>query len=193
MSACEAIKTKSEIQSVEEFLMKHYGTHYSDIWRLGINLALRISDMLNITMMDAKVALEKDYLVIQEQKTRNIKGKETRVIKLNSISHRILKRRIEESPSDIYLFQSHCRNMGERISPLTRQGVYTAFREAGRAISVRMGTHSMRKTRGYMMYIKGIPLEMICKMFNHSHPAVTMRYIGLTQEALDKTYEDIEL
>lgn len=192
MGACEAVKTKSDIQTIENFILKHYGTHYADIWRLGVNIALRVSDMLNITMDTARDAVKAQYLIIRESKTAYV-GKEKRVIKLNSTAMRVMADRIEEYPDDVYLFQSHSKNMAGRIAPLTRQGVYEAFREAGRVVGVRMGTHTMRKTRGFMMHQAGIPIEMICKMFNHSHPAVTMRYIGLTQQAIDKTFEDIEL
>lgn len=192
MSACEAIKSKSDIQSVEDFILRHYGTHYADMWRLGINVALRVSDMLGITMDVAAESTNSGFLIIRESKTQH-KNKERRVIKLNSTAMRVLRDRLDEKPEDVFLFQSHSRNMKDRVAPLTRQGVYEAFREAGRAVGVRMGTHTMRKTRGYMMHQAGIPIEMICKMFNHSHPAVTMRYIGLTQQAIDKTYDDIEL
>jgi integrase len=187
MSACEAIKSKQQIEEVERFILRHYGTHYSDIWRLGVNVALRVSDILGITCEQAKVSSQSGFLILKEGKT-----KKERAIKLNATALRIIRGRIEESPTDVYLFQSHCRNV-KRVQPLSRQGVYEVFREAGRNINVRMGTHTMRKTRGYMMHSAGIPLEMICKMFNHSHPAVTMSYIGLTQQAIDKTYDDIEL
>lgn len=192
MSACEAIKTKSDIQTVENFILKHYGTHYADIWRLGVNVALRVSDLLSLTMDAAREAVKSEYLIIRESKTKHV-SKSKRVIKLNKTAMRVMSDRIEEYGDDVYLFQSHSKNLGGRVTPLTRQGVYEVFREAGREVGVRMGTHTMRKTRGYMMYTTGIPLETICKMFNHSHPAVTMAYIGLTQQAIDKTYEDIEL
>ena len=192
MSACEAVKTKSDIQRVENFILKHYGTHYADIWRLGVNVALRVSDLLSITMELAIESTQSGYLVIQESKTKRL-NKERRIIKLNNNAMRVMLNRIEEYPEDVFLFQSHSRNTKGRVAPLSRQGVYEAFREAGRNIKVRMGTHTMRKTRGYMMHQSGIPIEMICKMFNHSHPAVTMRYIGLTQQAIDKTFDDIEL
>lgn len=192
MSACEAIKTKSDVQRVENFILKHYGTHYADIWRLGINVALRVSDLLGITMETAIESTNSGYLIIRESKTKRL-SKERRVIKLNNTAMRVMLDRIDEYSDDVFLFQSHSRNIGNKIAPLTRQGVYEAFREAGRAVGVRMGTHTMRKTRGFMMHNAGIPIEMICKMFNHSHPAVTMRYIGLTQQAIDKTFEDIEL
>ena len=57
----------------------------------------------------------------------------------------------------------------------------------------RYSTHSMRKTRGYAMWDAGVPLEVIARVLNHSSPAVTMRYIGLEQADINKTYDDFVL
>jgi hypothetical protein len=51
----------------------------------------------------------------------------------------------------------------------------------------------MRKTRGYAMWVAGVPLEVIARVLNHSSPAVTMRYIGLEQADINKTYDDFIL
>jgi integrase len=42
------------------------------------------------------------------------------------------------------------------------------------------GAHSLRKTWGYIQRtIHGVGFEIIAKRFNHSNPAVTMRYLGI--------------
>jgi len=51
----------------------------------------------------------------------------------------------------------------------------------------------MRKTRGYAMYDAGRSIESICKVLNHSTPAVTMRYIGIDQRDIDQSYVEFEL
>ena len=51
----------------------------------------------------------------------------------------------------------------------------------------------MRKTRGYAMWTAGVSLEVIARVLNHSSPAVTMRYIGLEQADINKTYDDFVL
>ena len=38
------------------------------------------------------------------------------------------------------------------------------------------------------MYNGGSSIELICKVLNHSSPAVTMAYIGITQSEVDATY-----
>ncbi|MCF3195977.1 integrase, partial [Pseudomonas bubulae] len=59
----------------------------------------------------------------------------------------------------------------------------------GDEIGINLGTHSMRKTRGWLMHQSGVSIEMICKVLNHSSPAITMFYLGITQDEIDSTYD----
>jgi len=77
--------------------------------------------------------------------------------------------------------------------PLSRETVARKFAEVGEIIGVHLGTHSMRKTRGWAMWDAGVSLEVIARVLNHSSPAVTMRYIGLEQADINKTYDDFVL
>ncbi|MDT0761303.1 tyrosine-type recombinase/integrase, partial [Staphylococcus pseudintermedius] len=45
--------------------------------------------------------------------------------------------------------------------------------------------HTMRKTFGYKYYNKTKDVGTLQKMFNHSSPAITLRYIGIEQAELD--------
>ena len=50
------------------------------------------------------------------------------------------------------------------------------------------GAHTLRKTWGYIQRIEyGVGFEIICKRFNHSSPAVTMRYLGIQDKEVYKT------
>jgi len=42
------------------------------------------------------------------------------------------------------------------------------------------GAHTLRKTWGYIQRtVHGVGFEIICKRYNHSSPAITMRYLGI--------------
>ena len=48
------------------------------------------------------------------------------------------------------------------------------------------GTHTLRKTFGYIQRTKyGTGFEVLAKRFNHSSPAVTMRYLGLSSDEVN--------
>ena len=45
------------------------------------------------------------------------------------------------------------------------------------------GAHTLRKTFGYIQRTKfGVGFEVLCRRFNHSSPAITMRYLGITDQ-----------
>ena len=50
------------------------------------------------------------------------------------------------------------------------------------------GTHTLRKTFGYHFYYQFNDVVMLQQILNHSHPAITLRYIGIEQEKIYKTY-----
>jgi site-specific recombinase XerD len=56
-----------------------------------------------------------------------------------------------------------------------------------------VGTHTLRKTFGYHARLNGTPIEVLQKIFNHSAPSVTMRYLGITQDELEDVYSNLNL
>ena len=181
MNIVEAVKTKDEAEAVAHKLTLNArgNTMYADIWRFGINTALRISDLLSLTFED----VQSGKLVIKEGKT----GK-SRSIDLNSGAKAIVEQRRRAHPDHTYLFEVDSNRA--KGKPVSRVAVACAFKAVGDELGIQLGTHSMRKTRGWMMHSAGQSIELICKVLNHSSPAVTMAYIGLTQAEIDQTYHD---
>ncbi|HEN3607560.1 TPA: tyrosine-type recombinase/integrase [Yersinia enterocolitica] len=177
MNLVDAVKTSEQCEQVGELLLKHGNQTYADIWNFGLQVALRISDLLFLTYAD----VQGDRLVIIEGKTSK-----PRHIVLNDKAKAIVKRRKADNPTHVYLFEvSTNRAKGK---PISRENVSRKFKEIGEIIGIALGTHSMRKTRGWVMYNSGINIETIAKVLNHSSPAITMRYIGLDQQTVDSTY-----
>lgn len=180
MELVEAVKTTAEVETVgRKLLLNAKGnTLYSDIWHFGLQVALRISDLLTITMADAQTG----HLKLVEGKT----GK-TRSVPLNDKARAIVSRRAAAHPNATYLFQVDSNRAKDK--PVSRVAVAKAFKAVGDELGIHLGTHSMRKTRGWVMHSAGISIELICKVLNHSSPAITMAYIGLTQGEMDATYD----
>ncbi len=186
MNEVEAVKNQDDIAAINALLRKHGNQDYADIWKLGINVAFRISDLLSIRM--GKIDLPRRELSIVEGKT----GKK-RTVRLNQTACEIIQRRMNTYAGDEYLFQSHGHRGRSLNKPLDRSTVGRKFQEIGEILGLKLSTHSMRKTRGYMMHKAGVSIEQICRVLNHSSPAVTMAYIGLTKEETLQTYDDFEL
>jgi len=185
MNEVEAVKNKDDIRLVSHLLEKHGSNDYRDIWELGINAALRISDLLSLKFSDVEGVT---ILKLTEGKT-----KKTRSIKLNDKVREVVQRRRAENPADEWLFQAKGNRAKSAQKPIDRSTVARKFKEIGDIVGVQLGTHSMRKTRGYAMWSDGVPIEVITKVLNHSTPAVTMRYIGIEKEDINNTYDDYVL
>ena len=186
MAEVQAIKKLEKIQLIEHLLEVRYSRQMADLWKIGLNLALRISDLLSIKFDD----IEGDRLTLKESKTgkiAKIKLNQTAQIKINDIK---LKH-----PEHIYLFQSHRsrQSINSKPKPLNRRSVTKAFMLVGEELGIALGTHSMRKTRGYHLYKKTRDIGRVMKMLRHSSEGVTLRYIGITQEDIDKDFEELEI
>ncbi|MGB0847630.1 MAG: tyrosine-type recombinase/integrase [Thiolinea sp.] len=182
METVEAVKDKDQIAGIKSLLKVYGGSDlYSDIWSFGINSALRISDLLAIKYAD----IENSSITLKEGKT----GK-TREITLNNSAIDVVTRRHNDNPNDIYLFQVHSNRASGK--PVSRESVARMFKKVGDKLKIKLGTHSMRKTRGYAMYKAGASIELVCKVLNHSSTATTLRYIGIEKEDVQRTY-DLEL
>ena len=185
MNEVEAVKKKDDIQLVSRLLNKYGSIDYQDIWELGINAALRISDLLSLKFTDV---INTEIVTLTEGKT----GK-TRQIKLNVKALAIIQRRREDYPTDIWLFQAKGNRAKGLNKAIDRTTVARKFKEVGYSLKINLSTHSMRKTRGYAMYADGVPIEVICKVLNHSSTAVTLRYIGIEKQDILQTYDDYVL
>jgi len=56
-----------------------------------------------------------------------------------------------------------------------------------------IGTHSMRKTFGYWHYQKNQDVRMLMEIFGHSTEEITLRYIGVTNEAKKESARGMNL
>jgi integrase len=183
VNAVEAA-SKNEVDMIHAVLTKKFGQLYADIWKIGVNLSLRISDLLSLKYADLHI--NDRSLTLIEQKTGKSKS-----IRLNSAALAVIERRRRDHQSDTYLFQVKCNRA--RDKPISRVSVSRVFKEVGDMLGLTINTHSMRKSRGMAMYADGVPIEKIAKVLNHSNTTSTLRYLGITKAEILDTYDQYEL
>ncbi len=176
--------SKNEINLIHTLLINKFGQIYADCWKIGVNLGLRIGDLLKLKFEDFNI--QDRTLNLYEQKTGKFKS-----IRLNTTVLEIIADRKEKYPNDTWLFQVHSNRASDKA--ISRVSVSRVFKEAGDMLNLRIGTHSMRKSRGMAMFNDGVEIEKISKVLNHSNTSSTMFYLGITKEAIMKTYDDYEL
>ena len=144
------------------------------LWTLGINNGLRASDLLQVKVGDVRYMQPGDTLQIIESKT----GKKN-ILVVNKITHKVLLKYLGgvALADDDFLFKSR---KGDK--PLQSQAVSKMIQGWCREINLkgRYGAHTLRKTWGYHQRVThGVGFELICRRYNHSSPAITMRYLGI--------------
>ena len=73
--------------------------------------------------------------------------------------------------------------------PITRERAYQILNEASRDIGLDMniGTHTMRKTAGYNLYIaSNKDVGLVMEILGQKDMASTLRYIGINNMDIDK-------
>lgn len=175
---------KNEVIAILTYLQKNYPPIYADIWKIGVNLSLRISDLLAIKFSDLDI--DKRELRLIEKKTEKPK-----TVRLNNPALDVINARKKLYPNDVFLFQVHSNRAKDK--PISRISVSRVLKAAGEKVKLQINTHSMRKSRGKAMFDAGVPVAKISKVLNHSSEAVTLRYLGITQEQILQTYDDFEL
>ena len=142
---------------------------------VGVNNGLRAGDLLKLKVKDVRTLKVGDQLSIVEGKT----GKKNFLV-INKTVYRVLANYLSTAKplDDDFLFQSR---KGDN-QPITIQAVNHLIKGWTKAINLRgnYGAHTLRKTWGYVQRtVHGVGFEIICKRYNHSSPAITMRYLGI--------------
>ncbi|MBU3173374.1 site-specific integrase [Clostridium estertheticum] len=179
MNFVQPIRDKEKIEEIKTLLMyKSYRDYFMFV--LGINTGLRISDLLPLKVQDVRT---QDYIILKEKKT----GKSKRFPINDKLKIEISKYTKLLNDND-YLFPS------QKGGHLKRVRAYEILKEVGTKAGVgELGTHSLRKSFGYHFYKKYKDVAMLQKIFNHSAPSVTLRYIGIEQDEIDTVLRDFNL
>ncbi len=182
----EPVKSKEDIERIETYLEKKSKRNRL-IWVFGINTGLRVSDILGLNIEDVD---GKNYVEIKEKKTGKYKK-----FPLNKKLQELIKLYLNERSKTYSLLNEEPLFIGKKHKRLDRSQVYRFLKDACKelGISANIGTHSMRKSFGYHFYKKYNDIALLQKILNHSSPAITLRYIGITQDEIDISYNGFEL
>lgn len=189
MNFVQPIRDMDKVMDVQEFLASK-NKRDELLFCFGIYTGLRISDILRVKKSDV---YKKDFFLITEIKTQKSRKKSRKVMS---------KRRIPIVPELKRMISSYCKDLKDeeylfksrqgRNQPITRVRAYDILREAAHACGLsEIGTHTLRKTFGYHMYQEEKDIALLQDIFGHSAPYITLKYIGVNQDAIDKAYSKL--
>lgn len=192
-TATEPIKDERDIKRLLNYMIskiEHAKTTIKEyqayrnymIVLIGINTAFRAEDLLQLRVKDLN-----GYVHIKENKTAKKQNFRLNKELVNQIE--IYVQKYDLKPSD-YLFLGQKRKEDGRPYnyPITRQMAYKMISKAGEEMGFGFifGVHSLRKTFGYRYIKNGGNLITLMKMFNHSKPEVTLKYVMWSDKDVDK-------
>jgi len=192
MKFVEPIRDRKKITQIKNLLRGQ--NRYRDLllFVVGINTALRISDLLKLQVnqfVDEDGEIRKRFW-IKEQK----RGKRHEIT-INQSMKEALTEYLEANPFSLkephsYLF----------FNPRTKQHIKrgqawkfitTICQDVG--LRGNYGTHSLRKTWGYHARMQGVDLALIMYKLNHNSIAYTKRYLGITDDELQAIAQRLNL
>lgn len=192
MGTTQPIRDRQELQN--------FSTYYKDekpnlrnnaLVVLGLNTALRISDLLHLRwndLYDFEKLCFRDHLLIKEQKT----GKRNRIA-INEKAREAMEMYFNErNPAeDEFIFSKRTNP----YKPLSRSQAYRIVKDdANHTTSEEAAScHSLRKTFGYFAWQEGVQPALLMDVFNHSSYAITKRYLGIEQDEKDLVYLNINI
>jgi len=183
----EPIRDEKNIKAIRKILSDEPRNHL--LFVMGVNNGLRTGDLLKLKVRDVKGLKEGDSINIKEGKT----GKQN-ILVINGIVHKVLDQYLKESKldDDDYLFKSR----KDKAKPISIMAVNLLIKGWASAINLKgnYGAHSLRKTWGYFQRkVFGVGFEVLCKRYNHASPAVTMRYLGITDREVQNILTNNEI
>lgn len=195
MNFVEPIRDRKKIAQIKNLLRGQ--RRYRDLllFTLGINTALRISDLLELKVgqfLDEKGRIRNRFW-IKEQK----RGKRYEVV-INASIREVIQEYlaefpdIREDPSNFFFSSPHHNNFSSHIKRGQAWKFITSIcREVG--LSGDFGTHSLRKTWGYHARLNGVDVALIMHKLNHESIAYTKRYLGITDDELQAVAHRLNL
>lgn len=176
----QAIRSKADLEKMRWALGRFCSPRDLMLFNLGLATGLRCGDLLRLKVKDVK---NKKEVKVFEGKT-----KKQRLIYLHSI-YEELNEYIKNYCYGTWLFPSRKGDKPIMVSHAWRQ-----LQKACRMAEIdHIGTHTMRKTFGYWHYKQFKDVAQLQMIFNHSHPQITLNYIGITEEEIEQNMKEFKI
>lgn len=198
MAKAIAIKNKKDLERVQNYLKENNPKAYI-LFIIGLATGYRGNDLRWLTIQDLLDAIRLGYFSITEEKIENInkanikrgkvKNNKKSFVRVAYISEKlkgILKEYVEgKSPAEYVYWSQKQKGKGSLKGNIRRDSLGKVFKKAIKecGINISAGTHTPRKTYGYIMYhAHDKDINFIQELFGHSTPMWTRLYIGIDEE-----------
>ena len=195
MNFVQPIRSRKKIAQIKNLLRGQGRFRDLLLFVVGINTALRISDLLPLKIghfLDEQGKVNQRFW-IRERK----RGKRHEVVINNSIRE-ALKEYLDAYPGiityperPVFFSSQH----PQRAVAIKRGQAYNSISSICRDVGLtgNYGTHTLRKTWGYHARMQGVDVALIMHKLNHNSLAYTKRYLGITDDELEAVARRLNL
>ena len=195
MNFVEPIRDRKKIAQIKNQLRGQRRPRDLLLFVVGINTALRISDLLELQVgyfLDDHQHIKPRFW-IKEQK----RGKRQEVV-VNASIREALEEYFVAYPeligdqNNLIFFNTNVNGFRQ---PIRRGQAWKVITSICQQVGLRgnFGTHSLRKTWGYHARMQGVDLALIMHKLNHESVAYTKRYLGITDDELQAVSKRLNL
>ncbi len=195
MNFVEPIRDRKRIAQIKNLLRGQGRFRDLLLFVVGVNTALRISDVLRLRIgdfLDEQQRIKRRFW-IREQK----RGKRHEVVINESVREVFAEYlaaypNIARAPGHFIFFNAKTHDY---MQPIKRGQAWKFIRAICREVGLpgNYGTHSLRKTWGYHARQQGVDLALIMHKLNHASLVYTKRYLGITDAELEAVIQRLNL
>lgn len=192
----EPIRDLEKIKAIKSYLKAQKKYRNYALFVLGINSALRISDILKLKW--SQVVKEnnvfRESITIVEKKTGKLKKFPINESMKEALYLYHSKSKLRPGIDD-YIYKSRQKDKEGNTKAITRQMAMYMMKALAEIFGIEdnISTHTFRKTFAYQAWKSGVPIETLMQILNHSSQRETKTYIGITQDEIDEVYININL
>jgi integrase len=195
MNFVEPIRDRKKIAQIKNLLRGQLRFRDLLLFTMGINSALRISDLLQLRVGQC---VDDHRLIRQRFWIKEQKRNKRHEIVINQSIREALNEylaaypKIQDNPDHCVFFNTKTMDY---THPIKRGQAWKFIVTICRDVGLRgnYGTHSLRKTWGYHARMQGVDLALIMHKLNHESIAYTKRYLGITDDELEAVAQRLNL
>lgn len=195
MNTVEPIRDRKKLAQIKNLLRGEKRFRDLLFFSVGINSALRVSDLLKLRISDFidETGDIRERFWIREEK----RNKRNEIIINTSITEAIAEytAAYTDIQNDVNNYVFFSTRTHDYTKPITREQAWHVVSDICKAVGLRgnYGTHTLRKTWGYHARMNGVELSLIMHKLNHNNLSYTKRYLGITDDELEAVVRRLNL
>jgi integrase len=195
MEFVQPIRDTRKIAQIKNLLRGE--KRYRDLllFTMGINTALRISDLLELTIdhvIDENGEIRQSFEITERKREKR------NVVTINNSMRSVLEEyldaypNVQDCPENALFFNTRTKDYSQPIKRVAAWKMLGGIcKDVG--LTGKYGTHSLRKTWGYHAWKNGVALPIIMGKLNHNNLSYTKRYLGVTDDDMQKIANGLNL